>query len=255
MSFIKRQLMGEEREVSFIHEGHRYVTKDGKELISVSKFIEGFKTPFDSDGSILRKSAEKKGLTPEALQKEWDKAKEDGCNYGTSVHSSLEHFLETGKVKNDENKDKIKNFKKKIKFEGDIYSEQLLFSVEDGIAGTTDMVELFDDNSINIYDLKTNKKLEKFSVFKKRMLPPISKYYDVSFTKYEFQLSIYAYLLELQGFWIRDLTIFHSKRNSDDIDIHPVRYLRSDVITMIEWYKNGMQPPLNPTKKPYSPWI
>jgi len=254
MNFVKRQLMGDDNFVTFEPIEHAYTTKDGQRLISVSQLIKKFSPEFDPDGSILRRKAAELGVSPEELKKEWDKKKDDSCVFGTNFHKSAEHFIETGKILKDDNQKLVKALKKKVKFAGNVFSEQLLYNLNFGIAGTTDVVEYFEeDNSISLKDFKTNgwasgKPLEKFSIFKNRMLPPLSNKFCTQFYKYCLQLSLYGWMLEEKGYWVKDLTLLHIRR--DDIEIHPVPYLRNDVITILNHHK-GIVPP----KKPYSPWI
>jgi len=255
MNFIKKQLMGDDNYVTFEPIEHKYTTKDGQHLISVSQLISLFSPKFDPDGSILRKKAAERGIPPEELKKEWDKKKDDSCIFGTAFHKSAEHFIETGKVLKDDNEKLVKALKKKVKFKGKVFSEQLLYNLDFLIAGTTDVVEYFeDDNSIGVWDFKTNgwangKPLEKYSIFKNRMLPPLSHKFSTQFYKYTLQLSLYAWMLEEKGYWIKNLTLLHIRHN--DIDIHSVPYCREDIIKILEYYKNGMKPP----KKIFSPWI
>ncbi len=255
MKFVKRQLMGDDNFVSFEPIEHKYTTKDGRDLISVSQFIKKFTPEFDPDGSILIKKAAKEGITPEALKEIWEKKKNDACDFGTAFHKSAEHYLETGKVLKDNNSDLVKDLKKKVKFEGSIFSEQLLYNLDMGLAGTTDVVEFFDkDNSINLWDFKTNKfkdnkALETYSIFGNKMLPPIKNRYSTAFYKYELQLSLYAWMLEERGYWIKKLILLHIRQGG--VEIFPVTYQRDDIKKLFEYYKNGMKP----VKKPYSPWI
>jgi CRISPR/Cas system-associated exonuclease Cas4 (RecB family) len=231
----KRQLLPA-NEVKFISESHTYWSKAGDPLISVSKLIERYAPAFDPDGSILKRCAERDGITPEELKAQWNKKKDDAATKGTNFHASAEHFIETGEILDNEDKDIVERFSK-IKFKGELYAEQRLYSIPDKIAGTTDLIDLLPDNSLDLYDFKTNQKLEKYNVFGKRMHFPVTNLGATTFLKYEIQLSIYAYMLEQHGYWVNSLTIYHINPKTRELDIHPVKHRRTEVERILAHYR------------------
>lgn len=225
-------------DIHFDEPSHTYTRKDtGEKLISVSTLLGKYKQPFDPDGAILKKCAEKKGVTPEELKAEWEKTKVDACVRGTSFHTQVEEYINTKKIPDGPDKDIVESFAK-IKFKGKLYSEVLIYSLEDMIAGTADLIELFPKSHFNLYDFKTNKKLEKYSPWGKRMLSPINHIYDCNFNVYQLQLSLYSYLLEEKGFWVKEMAIFYVNPKSREIEVHPIDNMRNDVLKLIDHYKN-----------------
>jgi CRISPR/Cas system-associated exonuclease Cas4 (RecB family) len=223
-------------EVKFIADSHTYWSKTGKELTSVSKVIEKYAPKFDPDGSILKNCAFKKGVSTEELQAEWTKTKDDAATRGTNFHSSAEHFIETGKILDNDDKDIVEKLAQ-IPFKGTLHAEQRLYSIEDGIAGTTDLIDLLPDNSLNLVDFKTNKKLEKYNIWGKRMNFPVTNLPATTFLKYELQLSIYAYMLEQHGYWVNSLTIFWINPKTRDIEIHKCHRRLKEVERILDHFK------------------
>ncbi len=220
----------------FDEEKHRYTDINGNALISASQLVEKFVCPFDPNGEILLKCAQKKGISPEELRAEWEKINRESCEYGTAVHKSLEDFINTGQInKDDPNADIVREFAK-INFTGKLQSEIKVASFTHKIAGTIDLIEFLDDTTINLLDFKSNKKLEKFSIFKNRMLFPFNRLYSTNFLHYTFQLGIYAIILEEMGFWINDMCLLYINPKTRKIEKHPVEYRRNDVKRMIEYY-------------------
>lgn len=225
-------------EIHFDEPSHTYTRADnGDVLISVSTLIGKYKPPFDPDGSILVRCAEKKGVTPAELNAEWEKTKVDACDRGTLFHSQVEEYIKTKKVPDGPDKDIVESFAK-MKFKGKLFSEVLIYSLEDMIAGTADLIELLPNNQFNLYDFKTNKKLEKYSIWGKRMLYPISHIFDCNFNAYQLQLSLYAYLLEEKGFWVKKMEIFYVNPKTRELEVHPIKNMRNDVLKLINHYKN-----------------
>lgn len=232
------------KEIAFDPVEHKYTEiKTGKELISVTTLISKFKQEFDKDGSIIKRCAEREGISVEEMKNQWEKVKLEACIRGTSFHEQVEQFIKTGNIVDGPDKDIVEKFAK-IKFHGELKSEQVVYSLKDYIAGTVDLIEINPDKSINILDFKTNKELKKKSFFdrKKRrfsyMLPPVQHLQDCSFNNYQLQLNLYAYLLEEKGFWIDTLTILYINPKTRDVEIHDVQEMRKEIKQIIHYYKN-----------------
>ena len=130
--------------IYFDDDTHSYFSKEtGTRLISPTTIIKKYSAPFDPDGSILKRCAAKEGITPEELNAKWKKLGADSIVKGHSVHDSFEQYIKTGEIVIDGNEDIIQDFKEKVKTEGELYPEVTLFSLEYGIAGRTDLVEIW----------------------------------------------------------------------------------------------------------------
>jgi len=222
------------KEIFFNEEKHLYTDAKGNKLTSVTQLIKKYTPQFDPTGEIIKKYAKKHGTTVEEVRKQWDKKRQDSCDYGTKLHASLEHFILTGKIKQDENKFWVEKFeaqRPKVKF---LQSEVILADFDLMIAGTTDLICFKNDSVIKIIDFKTNEKLEKYNRFGNKMLYPLDNYYETNFFGYELQLSIYALLLEKMDFFVESAEIFHFNRNKMSLDIHPITFRMKEVNLILE---------------------
>lgn len=103
------------------------------------------------------------------------------------------------------------------------YLELLIHNDELMLAGQSDKVFFINDVEFDIRDYKTNDKLPMESYNHQKMLYPFDQLDDCSFNHYAVQLSIYAYMLELQGFKCRKLFIDHYEES------YEVEYLKDSV--------------------------
>lgn len=220
------------KDIIFTPEDHVYRDLEGRQLISVSQLIHHFVPEFDPDGEILKRCAVKKGVTPEELKKEWEKINKDSCDYGHNVHSELEYYIDHKQIRESPHKHIVEQFAK-IKFKGLLQSETKIRSLKYRIAGTVDLIEFHDNDVISIYDFKTNKKLEKYSVFGTRMLYPFTHNFSTNFLHYTLQLNTYAFLLEEMGYWVKNLTIFYIHPKKQIIETHSVPFRRRDTEKLV----------------------
>lgn len=234
MIFIPNQ-----EKLEFDAPSHTY-TFEGQKLQSVSSIIHHYAQPFDPDGSLLAKKAAENGMSIKDQKAEWEKKGEDARNRGTLLHTDIENYIKTKKIPNTDNKKLVKQFSK-IKFKGKLYSEVRLFHVKYGVAGTTDLIEILKDGSINLFDIKTNakKKMSSFS-FGRKMLYPLNRTWDSVLDKYSIQLSVYGYMLEEAGWWVNSLTILHADYDKQEIKEMPMENRRNDVINMLEHYRENL---------------
>ncbi len=236
MEFIPNQ-----QKLEFDAPSHTY-TFEGQKLTSVSNIIKQYSHPFDEDGSILAKKAAENGISIEEQRAAWKKINEDSIIRGNSFHKDLEIYIKTKKVADTHNKKIIKQFAK-IKFKGKLYSEVRLFNLEFGIAGTSDILELMPDNSIRIWDLKSNKKLNTYS-WGRKMKYPLNNYWDANMYHYTIQLEIYKFMLEKAGWWVDNLTLLFIDPKTETLKQIPVQGRREDIIHLLNHYcrkKNNLQ--------------
>jgi hypothetical protein len=234
------KLFNQNNEVIFNDASHTYTVKaTGKNLISATTIISKFKPEFDPTGIILNICAKKKGISPTQLKQEWEQIKNDGTSKGRKFHKEIEDFINTGKFNpKSDNAGYIKQFKK-FKFKGKLHSEEMIYSIDDGIAGTVDLIEVLKDSFINIYDFKTNKKLTKTGYRGQKLLPPLEHLENSDLDKYALQLSLYGYMAELYGYLVNNLVIFYINPETKQIDRYDLNFKRADVIKMIRCYNHN----------------
>ena len=234
MNFLDDQKL-----ITFDEKLHKYYTKDGKELMSVTRFIELFTNPFDPDGSILKNKAQKLNLEPSALKNQWDRKRDDAASRGTIFHYDFNQYLRKKIIPKGKNGEIIKKLTEEHPFKGKVYSEVVLFN--DFICGTADIIEVIKDGTINIKDFKSNEKLSTYS-FGKYMFPPLNHIPDGKVQRYELQINIYLYLLcSKYDFWPGiDNCIFWVKIDKGKVEKIPVPLRVKEVEDMIEFYKRGL---------------
>jgi len=116
-----------------------------------------------------------------------------------------------------------------------IVPELIVHDEELGLAGTIDLVVETPDGLVLI-DWKTNKKITTKGYNNKKALEPIEDLDDCHLVKYSLQLSLYAYMLERQGWKIDMLLLVHL---IDGLAVSiEVPYVKERVEELLEWQKN-----------------
>jgi len=224
--------------VTFRADNHSYIDKEGSKYISVSQLIHKYEVPFDESGIILAMCAKREGIDKEILRKRWNDKRDLSCLYGSAVHAEIEYFINTEKTRKSAHKEIVENFKNDIypTFKYPVFSEVLVYSKDLLISGLSDFVEYNkDQNEIRICDLKTNESLIKKSYNK--LLYPLNHLKNDAITKYSLQLSLYSYLLSLQGYKVNEnLNIFWVNPANKKIEIVNIRYMKQDVEDLIHHY-------------------
>jgi hypothetical protein len=226
MAEVKEQL------VFFDPIEHKYTDREGNRLISVSQLLSLFKPKFDPTGEITAKYAKKHGMTVAEVLDKWKQINTQSCTYGTSVHEEIEHYINTKEIRSSDHIHYVNQFAE-IKFQGRLFSERMLYCLDNMVAGTADIVERI-GFYINIWDFKTNKELSKFNNFGGRMLYDLSHLSDCNFNHYQLQLSLYGYLCELKGLKVNDLIILYMNPKTLKMEFHRCRYMRDEVKYILE---------------------
>ncbi len=211
--------MNKKKDGCTFYEGtHTYKYK-GEKLTSVTTFLGKYFGPFDADkiAKIKAWQSKRQGRKGEGVRywkAQWKKSAEDG----TKVHNKLEAHVKKKGVEDHVLEDALEakfNFGKEWveKYLGtldepDVVPELLIFNGELKIAGQIDLL-VKRDGKIDLIDYKTNKAIHKTGYKNKKCKEPIGEMQDCSFTKYTLQLSMYAYMLEQEGYSIGDLILLH----------------------------------------------
>lgn len=229
------QLLKKNQDIKFDEPNHKYYDRKGNQLTAVSNVISFFKEEFDPNGHITRAVAKRDGITPQQVRANWKKIANDACVRGTSFHSQAEHFIKTGEILDQEYKDVVEQFAK-IKFNGKLCSEVRLADTDNKICGTADLIDLRENNNVDIYDFKTNKKLGYKSKYGTKLLFPFNKYDECEFNIYTFQLNIYGFILRQNGYTVNNMTIFYINPATRILESHPVPDIKDDAEKMIKRY-------------------
>lgn len=179
----------------FFDEGrHKYTDNFGSEYLSVTTFIHEYKSAFNKE-YWLKKKSEETGMSQKAIEKQWNNIRDEACNRGTRTHNDIEDGIKSKSlfykaVQYNKNNDgsmitvadldcindyveplNIEEFKEKTcnKYKEiynvfdyyvnkgyKIYSEIVAFIPELLICGTIDILILKDDKFV-VGDWKTNR--------------------------------------------------------------------------------------------------
>jgi ATP-dependent exoDNAse (exonuclease V) beta subunit len=218
-------------EVKFDEAEHKYTYGD-RVLISVTQFLSQYKQKFDEDK--WSKYVSKRDKIPVALVKErWHKKRDDACELGTNVHLYAEYLVHTLMDKhfdrpmaiNDKAVRMMKQLDKLFLQQTDvkpIASEQMVYDIDCGIAGTIDFVYKDPKGNLYLADWKTNDNIKQSNGYE-HLKAPFSFLDDCNYNHYKLQLHLYKILYDrMFNTDIKGLFIIHVKEdNYDAYQINP----------------------------------
>lgn len=227
----------------FEEKGHTYtIQKTGQVLTSGTTFIKQFHEAFDGP-KVANEIAEKRGTTPEALLKEWDKK----ANEGSMVHGYAEwmfdpmadpglppYVIEANRVglltaQLLQACDKLRD-----KYFEPIGAEKIIFSARLGLAGMIDLLMLNLARQVIILDWKTNEELTVNNPFQ-NCFPPIDHLEDANLNHYALQLSLYQYIMMVEGYFPEGTEfkriIVHL--TEDNHYLYSVKYLEDEIESLL----------------------
>lgn len=252
--------------------------QDNIDWISVTSLVSKFKEPFDSKSIAKKSSKNKKskwyGMTPKEILDAWEAEKNRAIKLGNWYHNQREadildfktiqrEGVEVPIIRPLTKENGVKLAPEQKLFDG-VYPEHLVYLKSAKLCGQADLVEIVND-TINITDYKTNKEIKEkgftnWEGITKKLYNPVSHLDDCHLSHYNLQLSIYAYIIKKHNpkLKIGKLTIQHVKfkqigedKNGypinehingepvlEDIKMYDLPYLKSEVISMINWLKN-----------------
>lgn len=204
-------------EIEFFEDTHKYQSTINGTLVSYvsgTAFIGQFFKPFDQNGMIAKKCAEREGVSVEEIQKRWAETGRQATTLGTRCHECCED-VELGRKElrnTPQNEKEQKMFDNAVKSAKALYNkldivgvEKIVFSPYLKIAGTIDLLaKSKKDGSYVIVDHKTNKSIDIEDKWNKFALPPIQHLHDTNFIHYGLQLNLYQYILQSEGYAPRD---------------------------------------------------
>lgn len=234
-----------------IHE-YRWLEQPEIKLTSVSTLIGMYHEKFDSDKHSKR-IAEKEGVSQQEILQRWEDKKNKAAIKGTLYHKKKEDEIlsKTGVFKHHEDGG-IKQAFDITELKPGIYPELIVYHPAYNIVGTADLVIIYNDNTFDLFDHKTNEKLEftGFPVYNpkshkrepKKMYSPLQHLDDSNGIHYTLQLSSYAFCLEEAGYECKSLTLHHVLFDENETDImvvdYPLNYLKKEVKNLFEHFKN-----------------
>lgn len=223
---------------------------------SVTTVIGSYEVPFDTEFHANR-IAEIFGKTKEQVIAEWEEKSRLACDFGTYIHETMERFLLSGK----------KTYSPRDPFEIQLISEfknmcfqhdlsvlknpvkpEYIMSIEfndgsedeegTGIAGTADVIEDVSPELFNIWDFKTNEDFTFDDKYMNYFKYPLTYLMQSKFNIYTIQLSLYAYMYELEtGKKLNRIGIFYWDRLLETFTLIPIFYAKKEVELLLQHYK------------------
>jgi len=228
---------------------HKYWhKKTGECFKSVTGVLSMLEPEFDAEEvalAISRQDPEKKqekyqNMSHEDILAEWKRINDEANEYGTQIHEILERYLLADRVyipKNDYERDIILKYQKVDNMKGDLYPETILFSEKYKLAGTCDLIEECGDY-FNVWDNKTNKKINYISQYDKWLKKPVSHLSDCQYNIYSLQMSIYAYMYQMQTKKkVGRLGLYYLNPEKDyEFEIIPCPYLGREAKDILDYW-------------------
>lgn len=233
---------------------------DNNSYKSVTTLLKFYST---SNWEEIKKNyAIKNNLTIDEVTELWKKAAENG----TKTHALLES-KESGEsyesiLNRDLNsKEEITSLSLKDNTLLGKYPELIIYSEYYKVAGKVDLPEFYEDRTFTIDDYKTDKEITfvPTAYFDKRLgrkeirkfLFPINHLADTNWNKYQLQISIYAFILEMYGYTFKGGKIQHviverdkkgqfilddeNKPIIKNIDCHEIKYMKTEAEKILKY--------------------
>lgn len=217
MHNILENLWSAFNDIKFTEETHIYTDSRNTKYTSSTQFIKRF-YPYKDWDAQLKKSAEKRGIDPATLRKEWDYKGEYATTLGTELHGVMEMLWQKkdyagNKAKMDSydgmweefllrKLECIKLFEKMKRIYIPIATELVVNDPENGIAGSMDFLAYdFVHKYYVIIDWKSSAEFNLENTFGPnrshiKLLEPFDSYDDANVNQYSLQLSLYKYIIE-----------------------------------------------------------
>lgn len=169
----------------------------------------------------------------------WDDTKDDALRKGTAYHKMKEDGVKNKIVYTPDLREvpvvSDVDILMAQNFDDDgLYPELILYNDDWKIAGQADWV-MKHGRRIDIKDYKTSKEIKKTGFQDSVLLPPVSHLPNANFYTYTLQLSLYALMMEVQGYTVGNLSIEHVDKNTQKtIEIYPAEYLKKEAQLIVD---------------------
>jgi hypothetical protein len=242
--------MGNKRECMVYLEPveHVYLHKEtGEKFKSVTTVLSMLEPHFPAEEVALRislqsdevRKPEYKGMSQQQILDEWVRINKEANEYGTEIHEILERYLLANKIyipKSDYERKIITLFQEVDDMRGTIYPETVLFSAKHKLAGTADIIEDCGDY-FNVRDFKTNKKINYISDYGHWLNAPVSHLTDCQYSIYSLQMSIYAYLYQMETRKkVGKMNLFYLNPETEKFEVIYVPYMGLEAKRVLDFW-------------------
>jgi hypothetical protein len=187
------------------------------------------------------------GLNQQQILDYWQMLNDEANIYGTKVHDIVERYLLANKwyfPKDDEDgqfEKKVIDGFEALKIDEGIamWPERIMFAEQYELAGMSDLVIDIDDTFFDVWDWKTNREFNFFNPFgNETLFKPFDHLQACQWSIYTLQLSVYAYMYELEfphrkcrqiciGYWDKTTMTFQKIQ---------IMYLKHEAKKLIEMH-------------------
>lgn len=235
---------------------HKYIHRvTGKKYSSVTTTLASIEPHFDEEGISLAISKQmnhqKKevywGMTQEEILAYWKFLNDEANIYGTKVHDIVERYLLANKwyfPKDDEEGE----FERKViagfndlKIDEGVcmWPERIMFSEKYELAGMSDLIIDIDDIFFDVLDHKTNKVFNFFNPFGyETLLMPFDHMQACQWSIYTLQLSVYAYMYELEfpKRKCRQIVVLYWDKVKESFEKIHIMYMKREAKMLVEMH-------------------
>ena len=200
---------------------------NGNELLGGSTYASQFEKDFNRE-QMAKAYAKKHELNVDDVLAHWDGLSQVSMDYGTSIHTALEHYSKSFKVFGHDKslprqtplREAVKAFLRVSNFKNCI-PEPLITDTEKGMSGWIDNLRFTGDKTVVVEDYKTNTFNSQTDYLAK---------WPLKVATYHKQLNFYGTILQNHGYTVEGLVIWHYHKeqwNKEVLKFEPVReYLR-----------------------------
>jgi hypothetical protein len=212
------------RHIQYDDDAHKYINANtGKRMTSVTQLIGKFKPEFDTE-YWSKKKAKERGITQEAMLKEWNEIKNKGLHIGNTIHDYIEKRYDQYII--EPTNATVEKYMEDTK--DDVPYMQEVIVGNDIVAGRFDHL-CIRDNKLVIKDWKTNKKF--YTTSRYSLINGLDHIPNCEFYIYALQTSLYQYLLDID---ISDREIIWFDRQGE-YHVFKMPYLENEVKIMLDY--------------------
>jgi hypothetical protein len=235
---------------------HKYHHREtGKIYKSVTTTLASIEPHFDAEGvsfAITQQLDSQKqeryiGMTQQQILDYWQFLNDEANTYGTKVHDILERYLLSNKwYFPDDTEEGI--FENKVIRSYDnlkidegvaMWPERILFSEEYQLAGTSDLIIDINDIFFDVADYKTNRVFNFFNPYGfETLYKPFDHLQACQWSIYSLQLSVYAYMYELEfpKRKCRQIYVLYWDKIAESFQKIQIMYLKKEAKQLIEMH-------------------
>ena len=235
------------------HKYHHRVT--GKIYKSVTTTLASIEPHFDAESVALAivnqldnvKQERYIGMSQQQILDYWEYLNEQANIYGTKVHDIVERYLLADKwyfPKDDEEgkfEQKVIDGYNSLNIDEGIamWPERILFSEQYELAGTSDLIIDVDSVFFDVADYKTNRVFNFYNPYGyQTLLKPFEHLQACQWSIYSLQLSVYAYMYELEfpKRKCRQIYVLYWDKEKETFQKIQIMYLKKEAKQLIEMH-------------------